>query len=431
MIKVLLIGGGGREDAIGRKIVEGGATLYCVAKNLNPSLSKISNEYKVMSELDYDKILKYATEKKVDLLFVGPDPVLETPLVDMAEKSGIRVSSPSREASKIETSKEYMRGFVERNGITGNIFSRVFTDGAEASKFITSSQMEFAVKPIGLTGGKGVKVMGSQISTREEASRYAAEIVSRDGRVMLEEKISGEEFSLQVFSDGSTISPMPLAQDYKRALEGDRGVNTGGMGSITDSDHKLPFITAGCRDSALGIMKSIVNHMKLEGNPFKGIMYGQFMQVNGEPKIIEINARFADPEGINVLFLLEDNLPDTLFRIAESSLSNSSRFMHLATTLKYIVPSGYGENAQPGQLDIDLSGLPENLQIYYASVSGTKEKVKMTSSRALAIISRSDSIESASKAVEDNLWRIKGNFYVRHDIGSPEFMREKMHRSSH
>ena len=426
MNRILLVGGGGREDAVGRKIVEGGAALYCVAKNLNPSLARISKDYRVMDELSYDKIVQYAMEMKIDLMFIGPDPVLETPLVDLASKSGILVPSPSMAAARIETSKEYMRSFVERNGISGNIFSRVFSSSREAAEFIKSSDLEFAIKPIGLTGGKGVRVMGVQINSREEAAAYAAEVASRDGKVLLEERISGEEFSLQVFSDGRNVSPMPLAQDYKRALEGDNGPNTGGMGSITGADHGLPFITPACRDSALSIIRSVVHHMNLEGNPFRGVMYGQFMQVNGTPKIVEINARFADPEGINVLYLLDENLPDILFRMAESSLGNYTRFLRKATTLKYIVPNGYGSAPLPGPLEIELANMPEDLQIYYASVSGTPEKVQMTSSRALAVISRSETIESASDIVEENLWRIKGNFYVRHDIGSRKFMRAKM-----
>jgi len=427
MNKILLVGGGGREDAIGRRIVDGGASLYCVAKNLNPSLARIAKDYRVMDELSYSRIVQYAMEMKIDLMFVGPDPALETPLVDLASKSGILVPSPSMAAARIETSKEYMRDFVQRNNISGNIFSRVFSNGREAAEFIRSSDLEYAIKPIGLTGGKGVRVMGVQINSREEAAAYAAEVASRDGKVLLEERITGEEFSLQVFSDGKSVSPMPLAQDYKRALEGDLGPNTGGMGSITGADHGLPFITPACRDNALSIIRSVVHHMSLEGNPFRGVMYGQFMQVNGTPKIVEINARFADPEGINVLFLLDESLPDILFRIAESSLGSYTRFMRKATTLKYIVPNGYGSAPQPGTLEIELADMPEDLQIYYASVSGTPEKVQMTSSRALAVISRSDTIESASDFVEENLWRIKGNFYVRHDIGSRDFLKKKMH----
>ena len=426
MNRILLVGGGGREDAVGRKIVDGGASLYCVARNLNPSLARISKDYRVLDELSYDKIVQYAREMQIDLMFVGPDPVLETPLVDIVSKSGILVPSPSMAAARIETSKEYMRSFVERNGISGNIFSRVFSNGRDAAEFIRSSDLEFAIKPIGLTGGKGVRVMGIQINSREEAAAYAAEVATRDGKVLLEERISGEEFSLQVFSDGKSVSPMPLAQDYKRALEGDKGPNTGGMGSITGADHVLPFITPACRDSALNIIRSVVDHMNLEGNPFRGVMYGQFMQVNGTPKIVEINARFADPEGINMLYLLDENLPDILFRIADSSLGSYTRFLRKATTLKYIVPNGYGSVPQPGQLEIELANMPEDLQIYYASVSGTPEKVQMTSSRALAVISRSETIESASDLVEENLWRIKGNFYVRHDIGSREYMKAKM-----
>ncbi|MEM0155983.1 MAG: phosphoribosylamine--glycine ligase [Thermoplasmataceae archaeon] len=425
MNKILLVGAGGREDAIGRKLVEGGTQLYCAAKNLNPSLKKISKEYKVVNELDYQSIIQFAKDMGVDLLFVGPDPVLDTPLVDTAEESGISVASPSRQAARIETSKEYMREFIGRNGIQGNIFSKIFRGKPEVAEFMRSDDREFAVKPIGLTGGKGVKVMGLQLDSRSSAIAYAQEVVEKDGKVLLEERISGEEFSLQLFSDGKHVSSMPLAQDYKRAYENDVGPNTGGMGSITDADHNLPFISPGCRDEALIIMRKIAEGMRREGTPFRGIMYGQFMQVGSEPKIVEINARFADPEGINVLTLLRDDLSDILFRIAGSNLRSNIDFECKASTLKYIVPIGYGSNPQKGTLQINLSGLPENLSIYYAAVSGTMERVEMSNSRALAVIAKGDTIEEASDLVESNLFRVNGNYYVRHDIGSRKFMKEK------
>lgn len=429
--RILLVGGGGREDAIGRRLVEGGAELYCTAKNTNPSLKGISKEYKVVNELDYESILDFAKERGIDLLFIGPDPVLDTPLADLASKSGIAVASPSRDAARIETSKEYMRSFLTRNGIDGNIFSRIFSDKVALKDFLSSATGEFAIKPIGLTGGKGVRVMGLQLNGVTEAIAYACEVLEKDGRVLIEEKISGEEFSLQVFSDGRNIASMPVAQDYKRAYENDQGPNTGGMGSITDADHKLPFISSQCVNKALAIMRDIVTGMNREGNPFKGVMYGQFMQVDGMPKIIEINSRFADPEGMNVLSLLQDNLPEILFNISDSRIRSHVNFEKMATTLKYIVPKGYGTDPQKGFLHIDISNMPDDLGIYYAAVSGSLERVEMSTSRALALIAKSATIQDASDIVEANLHRINGSFYVRHDIGSKEFINAKMKKVIH
>ncbi len=424
--KVLLVGGGGREDAIARKINASGAELYSVMKNRNPSILSLSKESLIHDELDVDGILHFALNKNVEMAFVGPDPVLNTSLVDRLTDAGVRVASPSYNAAKLETSKEFMRKFVERNSIPGNIHFQVATDPDEVESIINGSKMEFAIKPLGLTGGKGVKVMGVQIHSREEAVEYARSIIGRDGSVILEERIAGEEFSLQVFTDGEHVAPFPIVQDFKRAYENDEGPNTGGMGAISGADGGLPFIRPSVSGHALEIIKKIVYHMKREGNPFKGVIYGQFMQVGDAPKIVEINARFADPEGINVLTLLEDDFVEIMGEIADGNLRSSMKFRKMASVLKYIVPEGYGSNPVPG--DLEISGEPEqeDFKVYYAAVSGSLTNVKMSTSRALALIGLAESIPEASRKVEENLWRIKGKYFMRHDIGSEEMLMKKM-----
>lgn len=423
--KVLLVGGGGREDAIARKILSSGAELYSVMKNRNPSIFSVSRKAFIHDELDVDSILKFALESGVDLAFVGPDPVLNTKLVDRLEEEGIRVASPSYEAARLETSKEFMRKFVERNSIPGNIEFKVITEQSEIAGLLEKSGKEYAIKPIGLTGGKGVRVMGVQLHTKEEAVSYAASVIEKDGAVILEERIQGEEFSLQVLSDGTNIAPFPIVQDFKRAYENDEGPNTGGMGAISDSNGGLPFIKQTVAEEALEIIRRIVFHMKDEGNPFKGVIYGQFMQVGDSPKIVEINARFADPEGISVLTLLEDDFVELMNEIVEGKLRASMKFREKASVLKYVVPEGYGSNPTPGDLEISTDPEPDDFRVYYAAVSGTLNNVKMSTSRALALVGLADTIPEASARVEENLWRIRGNYYMRHDIGTEEMLRRK------
>ena len=428
--KVLLVGGGGREDAIARKISASGADLFTVMKNRNPSLVSLSKEALIHDELDVEAILDFASRNNVELAFIGPDPFLNTPLLDRLNEAGVKVASPSQRAAKLETSKEFMRKFVERNSIPGNIHFQVLSHASEAEKLIKSSKMEFAIKPLGLTGGKGVRVMGVQIHSEDEAVAYARSIIEKDGAVILEERITGEEFSLQVFSDGEKIAPFPIVQDFKRAYENDEGPNTGGMGAISGPDGGLPFIRPSVVEQALGILKKIVHHMNREGNPFKGVIYGQFMQVGDEPKIVEINARFADPEGINALTLLEDDFVEIMQEIADGRLRSSMKFKKMASVLKYIVPEGYGSNPVPGELEISSEPEPEDFKIYYAAVSGSLNAVKMSTSRALALIGLADSIPEASRKVEDNLWRIKGRYFMRHDIGTEEMLKKKMENVS-
>lgn len=424
MTKVLLVGGGGREDAICRKIVQSGAEVYAALGHENPSILKNAAKHVILKETDYSRIITFALENQVDIAFIGPDPVLATPLADELQKKDIPVASPSSSAARIETDKVFMRGVLERGNIPGNPKHHNFNSIDELKRGMNIFSGDFVVKPVGLTGGKGVRVMGDHFDFREQGISYAEELIQKDGRVLIEEKLVGEEFSLQVFCDGSHIAAMPLAQDYKRAYEGDTGPNTGGMGSITDSNHLLPFVTSTARDEAFETLKKVAATMRSEGYPFKGVIYGQFMITKDGLRLIEINARFADPEGINVLYLLEDDFVDILYHISEGSLSNKVKFKNDATVLKYVVPTGYGSAPQAGRLHIEPL-TDRNAEIFYASVSGTMSDVAMSTSRALAIIARADSIPAASAIVDQSLKCVKGNFYSRRDIGTEQMLRKK------
>ena len=428
MSKILLVGGGGREDAVARKIVESGGELFSALKNRNPSILGLSREHLIVDELDHARIVEFAVSRGVELAFIGPDPVLDTPLEDELSKKGILVASPTRDAARLETSKSFMRDLLSRHKITGNIFSRLFRDKDDLQSFLSHETREFAVKPIGLTGGKGVKVMGVQLCNAAEAISYATQIIDHDGQVLLEERITGEEFSLQVFTDGSRIAATPLAQDFKRAYENDEGPNTGGMGSITDSNGLLPFIPRKSYDFALSVMKQIAGSMKKDGTPFKGVMYGQFMETAEGPKVVEVNARFADPESMNILSLFKGDFVELLYSIAEGNLMTNFSFLDAASVLKYVVPKGYGTKPVPGSLSVDLKSMPKDIMLYYAAVSGTKEKVEMSTSRSLALVGIAPTIEEASDRVDQNLHRIKGDYYIRHDIGSRHMMEEKMRK---
>ncbi|WP_393971870.1 phosphoribosylamine--glycine ligase [Oxyplasma meridianum] len=426
--KVLLVGSGGREDAVARCLVRSGASLYSAIKNRNPSIISLSKEHIVCEETDFKRIQRFAVEKGVELAFIGPDPVLETELVERLVSSGIAVASPDRKAARIETSKEFMRDLMTRYSIPGNIPSIVFRSVTELKGFLKKSGKEYAIKPIGLTGGKGVKVMGDQVGTMEEAVDYASSIIGRDGRVLLEERVTGEEFSLQVFTDGTHVKPMPVVQDFKRAYENDAGPNTGGMGSISGADG-LPFIRKSSVEKALNITSMIIDALKKEGSPFRGVLYGQFMDTENGPVVIEINSRFADPESMNVLSLMKSSIYDIFYEIANGNLHMNVEFEKKATVLKYIVPRGYGTKPETGVLTIERKSMPHNLRLYYAAVSGTLERVEMSTSRSLAMVGIADTIPQASDIVEENLHIINGNYYVRHDIGSGEMMERKASRT--
>ena len=195
---------------------------------------------------------------------------------------------------------------MDRHGMAGCPKYRVFQDQEDAVSFISQYPGDLAIKPIGLTGGKGVRIMGEHVD-RNGAIDYAKQL---EGRVVVEERLIGEEFTLQAFVDGTHLIPMPLVQDHKRAFEGDQGPNTGGMGSYSMPDHSLPFVTHNDREKALRIMKDVVAVMAKIGQPYRGILYGQFMNTRNGPMVIEFNARFGDPEAMNVLSLLESDMTE-------------------------------------------------------------------------------------------------------------------------
>ena len=423
-MNVLLVGSGGREDAIARKIRETD-TLYSVIMNDNPSIIKLSRDV-IDYSTDSQKIVDFARKNKIDIAFIGPDGVLETDLVDRLSENHIPVASPTQKAAKIETSKEYMRSLMKKYRIRGDIENTVITNSEYLKEFFHENEGEYAVKPIGLTGGKGVKVMGLQLNGTAEAMAYASEILERDGKVLLEKRETGEEFSIQAFTDGTHIAFMPVVQDYKRLYEDDLGPNTGGMGSISDKNFTLPFITIDSVNDARNILRKIVNSMKEDGNTFKGVMYGQFMDTSHGVKVIEVNARFADPESINVLTLFKSNLVDVFLDIYSGTLKENLKFLDKATVLKYIVPPGYGIKPVESELVIKDGIESDNFKLYYSSVSGTLNRVKTSKSRALALIGIGDSIYEASDIVEDKLKYISGDYYIRHDIGTEQMLTRKI-----
>ncbi|WMT52017.1 MAG: phosphoribosylamine--glycine ligase [Ferroplasma sp.] len=423
-MNVLLVGSGGREDAIARKIRETD-TLYSVVTNDNPSILRLSKDVMEYSADSY-KIVDFAKKNKIDIAFIGPDGVLETDLVDRLLENHIPVASPTQKAAMIETSKEYMRGLMKKYRIKGDIENTLIKSREDLEKFFKENDGEYAIKPIGLTGGKGVKVMGLQINGAAEAIAYGSEILERDGKVLLEKREIGEEFSIQAFTDGTHIAFMPVVQDYKRLYEDDLGPNTGGMGSISDKNFILPFITIDTVNEAREILKKIVNSMKEDGNPFKGVIYGQFMDTDHGVKVIEVNSRFADPEGINVLTILKSNLVDIFLDIYSETLKDNIKFMSKATVLKYIVPPGYGIKPAESEITIKDNIESDNFRLYYSSVSGTMNRVKTSKSRALALIGIGDSIYEASDIVEEKLQYISGDYYIRHDIGTEQMLKRKI-----
>lgn len=227
------------------------------------------------------------------------------------------------------------------------------------------------------------------------------------------------------FVTDSGLYPMPAVQDFKRALEGDRGGNTGGMGSYSQRDHLLPFLSASDRDRAIQILERTAAAMRAEGLSYRGILYGGFMLTAKGPKLLEFNARFGDPEGINALTLYEEgDFAELLYGVASGKVDpNLLQFRRRATVVKYVVPPGYGDRARPGGLlTLDAGAIEAaGVHVVFGSVEAAGPgTVRLGSSRGLALVGEASAIHEAAIRVEAALAFVKGDYYVRHDIGTKE-----------
>ena len=345
-MRVLLVGGGGREHSVAsalRKSPE--LELFAAMSNESPGIADLSEDRLLCPETDVHRIVHWAGERRIEWAFIGPDDPIALGICDELENVGIAAVGPKRAPARLESSKLFTRRLMEKHQVPGRVEFHHFLDKGSLTTFLRSSSGDFALKPDGLTAGKGVKVMGVHLASRDEAVEYGCEIIEKgiggDGGVVLEERLVGEEFTLQCFVDGSTVVPMPAVQDYKRAFEGGQGPNTGGMGSYSQGDGLLPFLTQADYDTALDILRKLVDAVKAEGAEYKGILYGQFMLTPAGVSLVEINARLGDPEAINVLPLLQTDLADICAAIIAGSLDSLRvRFEQKATVCKYIVPPG-------------------------------------------------------------------------------------------
>lgn len=432
-MKVLTVGGGAREHVIVKTLADDGAKIYAAMGNKNPGIARLAEEYLLESGSNIEEVVDWAVEKEVELAVVGPEAPLGEGIVDTLEDKGIKCASPTKDAAEIETSKEFMRDLMARYELPGRVEYHTFDNIEDIEDFIAHYEGDLAVKPVGLTGGKGVKVMGEHLNTKKEVIDYCRKVLEEEiggkPRLVLEEKLVGEEFTLQVFTDGEHLIPMPLVQDHKRLLEGDEGPNTGGMGSYSQSDGLLPFLGKEIYEESVKIIQETLKALKDDGRTYKGVLYGQFMLTKKGPKIIEFNCRWGDPEAMNVLPLLENNYVELCEKIAEGEISDVDvSFENKASVCKYVVPEGYGVNPEGGHLvEVDEKAIKdEGAQLFYASVDEKDGKIYTTTSRSLAVVGFSEDMNEAEEISERALSYVKSDkIQMRHDIGKPESIQRK------
>ncbi|MAH33247.1 phosphoribosylamine--glycine ligase [archaeon] len=426
-MNILLLGHGARENVIAETIRKSSyAKLFSYMKSNNPGIAALSEKIEIGSYSDMDKVKDFAKKNNVDFAFIGPEDSLSFGVVDVLQSEGIDAIGPVKMLAKLETSKSFTRNLLQKHEIEGNpkfmVFGKENID--EIDDFLNIIE-GIVVKPDGLTGGKGVKVQGDHFNTKEEAVAYCKEVLEKHESVVVEEKLDGEEFSLQCLTDGKTVLSFPAVQDHKRAYEDDKGPNTGGMGSYSCENLLLPFLKKEHVNEALKITKKVVDAIYSEtGTYYKGIMYGGFILTKDGVKLIEYNARFGDPEAMNVLPLLKTELAGICQAIIVQDLGKLKiEFKKKATVCKYAVPEGYPDNPVKNEkIEIQSS----NAKIYYASVDKKQDGLYMTGSRAVAFLGIGDNLEEAEKIAEEAVSKVKGKVFHRKDIGTKELIGKKV-----
>ncbi|MEF8776058.1 MAG: phosphoribosylamine--glycine ligase [Haloarculaceae archaeon] len=421
---VLLVGGGGREHAIARALEDSACDLYACAGNRNPGIGHIAAGFRTLDTTNTSAVTAYASEVDATLAVVGPEAPLEAGVADALDQAGVYAFGPHAEEARIETDKAFQRRFMERHDIPGCPDFETFDDSEAACDYVDDSDDDLAIKPAGLTGGKGVRVIGDQV-TAEAGKEYIRS--SGYDRIVLEERLVGEEFTLQALVANGDLRVTPAVQDHKRAYEGDEGPNTGGMGSYSDAGLELPFMTEAEYRAAVDVLQETV--AALEG--YKGVLYGQFMLTAAGVKVVEFNARFGDPEAMNTLPVLSTDFLEVIQAARAGESLPRLTFRPQATVCKYAVPAGYPDDPDAGaRVAIDEESAGDAL-LFYASVDEREDGIYTTTSRSFAVVGVADDIAGAEAIAEAALAAAgEEGLRMRHDIGTADLLQRRIDHMS-
>ena len=424
-MNILLIGNGAREHAIAEATMRSGNSpvLFSYMKSNNPGIADLAARVHIGSYQDLEAIKEWARINNTDFAVIGPEDPLNNGVVDALKEAGIPSVGPTKNLARLETSKSFTRDLLEKYRIPGNPRFRNFSSPTGIEGFLDEMD-EVVIKPDGLTGGKGVMVQGDHFTSEKEALAICKSILAEHASVTIEEKLEGEEFSLQCLCDGKNVAATPPVQDHKRRYNDDKGPNTGGMGSYSCSDHSLPFLDHKDVEAGLSITEQVAEAiLRQTGEYYRGVMYGGFMATKNGIRLLEYNARFGDPETMNILPLLKTDFIDVCQAIMEGTLDRLKiEFAEKATVCKYVVPREYGlprEKAgaffNPGEIEIGPLG---GARLYYSSVDKRGDGLYMTSSRAVGVVGIADELEEAEVIAEKAASAVKGAVDHRSDIGT-------------
>lgn len=431
---ILIVGSGAREHAIALALARSPQhpTLLCFSGARNPGIAALSSHYGIGSITNPADVAAFAQQHNTTIAILGPEAPLAAGVADALWAANIPVVGPTQNLARIESSKGFARDLLAKYNIPGNPFFQRFESpeslaGLEA--VLAKYPHQHVIKDDGLAGGKGVKVCGDHLHSLDDSLAFCHELIAHEHPFVVEEKIEGEEFSLMSFCDGITLRHMPAVQDHKRAYNGDKGPNTGGMGTYTDANHKLPFLTDADISAAQSINQQVAAALAEEcGAPYQGILYGGFMATKSGVKLIEYNARFGDPESLNLLTLLETDFVVLCRAIVDGKLARLAvTFAPQASVCKYIVPNGYPDHPRKGDVVTLPTQLPTSATLFLSAVDVKDNVLIATGSRTVAVVATAATIREAEAICEHIVQQIPGPFFHRTDIGTDALIAQRVH----
>jgi len=430
----LIVGGGGRESAFALKLFAD-TVLYAFISHKNPTIiecvEKSGGKYAIGNVNDPHLVAQFALENMIDYAFVSADDPLANGVVDEMLKRNIKAVGGTKAATKIEWDKIYSIDMMKKVCPEFTPYYQVI-DNKEQLPFVLQKfkekNMQVVVKPQGLTGGKGVKVMPEHLKTYEDCVDYAWELLEKhpDEKVLLVEKLTGIEFTIMGITDGENLVLSPASYDYPYRFENDLGAGTGGMGCFTNNEKKLPFMNDEDLQDCKVIMQKIIDEMKNDGLSFKGVLNGGFFKTRQGIQFMEFNGRFGDPEGLNILTILKSSFADVIRSMWHKTLSEDNvKFIKKASVIKYLVAKEYPQESSKTTLfNMDEKAINDmNVNIFFAASikmpDGQYQTLKK--SRAIAFGAVAEKIEDAGNLINEAIEKfVHADLEYRKDIGSKE-----------
>ena len=427
MKKCLLLGNGGREAVLAEQI-SNGFSLYAIMPYANPSIveqvEKSKGKYLIVDSFNKELVKKFVQEEEIEVCVVSQDNLLKEGLIDLAKSLGLKTFGPTAKGAKVEWSKSYALEIVKKLAPEMIIKNESVTNLQELEEVMKNYEDDnFVVKPEGLTGGKGVKVGGTHFQGKQEGFEYAKACLEEDGRVIIQDKVEGREFTVMALTDGKNIVITPTTFDYPYRFNKDKGPGTGGMGCLSFENGLLPFLEQKDIDVCSKLIQDTIRYVNRDNLEFTGVIYGGFFKCEHGIKFIEFNARFGDPEAINVLNSLETPFAEVMENIWEQKLSvDNCKFKNNYTFTVYVVSPDYAiKKSNPCQFHLDTEKiLDQGAKIYFASTKKLANNLyeSVGTSRLFAIHTSGKTLEEAKqKAYSAMKNNIDGKLDYRKDIG--------------